>query len=112
MTGMNIDTGRQLDGLDHLRQSITDILTTPIGSRVMRRDYGADVFDLIDAPMTSATLIDLYAASAVALDKWEPRFRLTHVQCHGITEDGKTSLALKGAYLPEGREITLEGIVL
>jgi phage baseplate assembly protein W len=41
MQGMNRNTGRKLSGVDHLRQSIVDILTTPIGSRVMRRDYGS-----------------------------------------------------------------------
>ena len=38
--GMNTQNGRSLTELDHLRQSIVDILNTPIGSRVMRRDYG------------------------------------------------------------------------
>ena len=30
MAGMHHTTGRALDGMDHLRQSITDILTTPV----------------------------------------------------------------------------------
>lgn len=39
MNGISATTGRPLSGIDHLRQSIRDILTTPIGSRVMRRLY-------------------------------------------------------------------------
>ncbi len=39
MRGMNANTGKELEGIEHLKQSIIDILTTPIGSRVMRRDY-------------------------------------------------------------------------
>ena len=35
---MNRNTGRAVAGLEHLRQSVADILTTPVGSRVMRRD--------------------------------------------------------------------------
>lgn len=31
MSGMNLTTGRAVADLDHLRQSIRDILTTPIG---------------------------------------------------------------------------------
>ncbi len=50
--GMNAATGRNLTGLDHLHQSIADILSTPIGTRVMRRDYGSRLPELIDAPMT------------------------------------------------------------
>lgn len=39
-SGMSRHTGAALDGADHLAQSVADILGTPIGSRVMRRDYG------------------------------------------------------------------------
>ena len=34
---MNRTTGTAISGLEHLRQSVGDILSTPIGSRVMRR---------------------------------------------------------------------------
>ncbi|MGD7246543.1 GPW/gp25 family protein, partial [Ralstonia pseudosolanacearum] len=51
MTGMNSSTGRAIADRPHLAQSIGDILTTPIGSRVMRRDYGSEVPDLIDQPL-------------------------------------------------------------
>jgi hypothetical protein len=42
------ETRKALEGIDHLKQSIIDILTTPIGSRVMRRDYGSRLFELVD----------------------------------------------------------------
>jgi phage baseplate assembly protein W len=51
MIGMSAATGKALGDLSYLRQSIRDILTTPKGSRVMRRGYGSDLFELIDAPM-------------------------------------------------------------
>jgi phage baseplate assembly protein W len=38
MRGMSRFTGRSLGGDAHLRQSVADILATPLGSRVMRRD--------------------------------------------------------------------------
>ncbi|MCP4103294.1 MAG: phage baseplate protein, partial [Lentisphaerae bacterium] len=79
MTGIDKTTGRYLSGLDHLKQSITDILTTPIGSRVMRREYGSRLPRLVDAPLNSSTLVDLYSATAEALQRWEPRFKLTEV---------------------------------
>lgn len=46
MPGMHTATGRALFGLAHIRQSITGILTTPIGSRLMRRRYGSEVTEL------------------------------------------------------------------
>lgn len=79
MRGMDRATGKAIDGSAHLAQSIADILTTPVGSRVMRRDYGSLLPALIDAPFNAATRIRLYAATAAALMRWEPRIRLTRV---------------------------------
>ena len=70
MMGMHAATGRSLTGLGHLRQSVTDILTTPIGSRIHRR-YGSEVPELIDQPLNNATQWRIYAASAFALRRWE-----------------------------------------
>ena len=110
MIGMDAQTGQQLSGIDHLRQSIRDILTTPIGSRVMRREYGSRLFELVDAPLSEETLTEIYAATAQALDAWEPRLRVTRMQARRAGE-GQVSLDLEGEYLPEGREIQLEGIL-
>ena len=77
---MNRTTGQSITGLDHLRQSLGDILTTPIGSRVMRREYGSLVPELIDHPDNLATQVRVYAAVASALMRWEPRFRLTRIE--------------------------------
>ena len=80
MTGMSANNGRPLSGLAHIRQSLADILTTPIGSRVMRRDYGSEVPELIDQPLNGATTLRLFAATAHAVMLWEPRIVLTGVQ--------------------------------
>ncbi len=111
MIGMSRTKGQQIAGLSHLRQSITDILTTPIGSRVMRRDYGSRLFELVDAPLDGSTLIALFAATAEALDRWEPRFRLERVQVQS-GEPGRVVLLLQGKYLPDGREVTMEGLIV
>jgi phage baseplate assembly protein W len=73
---MDRSTGKSLDGNGHLAQSIGDILGTPIGSRPMRRDYGSMIFDLMDQPLNGATRLLIYAATALALARWEPRLRL------------------------------------
>ncbi|ABX35240.1 GPW/gp25 family protein [Delftia acidovorans SPH-1] len=76
---MNRHTGRRIEGMEHLRQSVADILSTPIGSRVMRRDYGSLVPALLDQPDNNATQARLRAAVASALMRWEPRIRLTRI---------------------------------
>ena len=123
MLGMNRTTGKSMDGLDHLIQSIQDILTTPIGTRcgglvsdangarVHVREYGCEQFDLIDSPLSAELLIDLYAAVAKALDQWEPRFRLTRVANVTVTPDGHASMDMIGKVLDTGETVTLERIV-
>src|SRR5690554_4657164 len=80
MAGMNAHTGRALEGIEHIEQSVRDILTTPIGSRVMRRDYGSLLPELIDMPLNDATLLQAYSASVMALIRWEPRIRVTAIR--------------------------------
>lgn len=78
--GMHAGTGRALSDVDHIRQSVRDILTTPVGSRVMRREYGSLLPRLIDQPLHGATLQRAYAATVMALIRWEPRIRIARVQ--------------------------------
>lgn len=111
MIGTNASTGKHLAGIDHLRQSIADILSTPLGSRVMRRDYGSRLFELVDRPANAAFWVELYAATADALDKWEPRIRVTAVEA-AQDKAGRVTLTVTGDYLPDGEEIKLEGIEL
>lgn len=80
MRGMNASTGHATAGLAHLYQSISKILTTPIGTRIARRDFGSELPALIDAPNNGTTRVRLYAAIATALMQWEPRLRLSRVQ--------------------------------
>lgn len=111
MRGMNAHDGRAIEGLPHLRQSIEDILTTPIGSRVMRRDYGSRLPRLVDTPVNDALLIDLYIATAEALDRWEPRLEVRSV---AVTEArvGSVTLSVEGVYRPDGQDIKIEGLIV
>ena len=79
MNGVNNRTGKRLSGVAHLRQSVSDILTTPIGSRVLVRDYGSDLFSLVDNPRDDLTRLQIIAASATALARWETRLKVTRV---------------------------------
>jgi phage baseplate assembly protein W len=108
---MSRNTGRAITEIQHLRQSVVDILSTPIGSRVMRRDYGSRLFDLIDAPLNRATLIDLYAAVAEALAKWEDRITVQQVDVTS-SQIGQITLAITGIYNIDGNPLRLDGIVI
>ncbi|MEL6477620.1 MAG: GPW/gp25 family protein [Pseudomonadota bacterium] len=97
MIGASRNTGARLAGDLHLSQSISDILSTPLGSRVMRREYGSRLPDLIDAPMNPLTFIDVYQAVAEALNRWEPRVLLTRIRIEAA-EPGAVELVMEGTY--------------
>ncbi len=111
MRGMNASTGKELEGLNHLKQSIVDILTTPIGSRVMRRDYGSRLLELVDKPINRDLTLEIYAAVAEALQKLEQRFKLEKVKITEVKE-GEVNISLDGIYLPNGKNIHFDGIMV
>ncbi|WP_244146260.1 GPW/gp25 family protein [Comamonas antarctica] len=91
---MNVNTGRRIGWSDHIGQSITDIITTPIGSRLMRRGYGSYIPQMIDQPMTPANILRLQAATAQAIMKHEPRTRLRRATLE-LGADGRTVLSIE-----------------
>ncbi|WP_020414327.1 GPW/gp25 family protein [Microbulbifer sp. VTAC004] len=107
--GMDSSSGMAITELEHLRQSITDILTTPVGSRLMRRNYGAKIFHSLDAPLTRSTIVDIYSNAAEALSLWEPRFQSTEMQVVRMESSGIT-MKLSGYMVDSGEFITLENI--
>lgn len=60
--GMNSQTGLSISEAEHIRQSVRDILVTPIGSRVMRREYGSLLAAMIDRPQSPALRLQIMAA--------------------------------------------------
>lgn len=105
MMGMHATTGRAIVGLPHIRQSLINILTTSIGSRLMRRRYGSEVPELIDQPMNGATQLRIYAAVAHAVMLWEPRIRLTSLQLDH-DKPGAATLTLEG--IAHGSNVQIE----
>ena len=86
-----------MTGVAHLRQSITDILTTPVGSRVMRPEYGSHLPRMVDLPVNKGWISAVQAEVARALGRWEPRLKLSRVSVTSII-DGKVSLTVAGQY--------------
>ncbi|WP_409261153.1 GPW/gp25 family protein [Pseudomonas putida] len=98
MIGMDRRTGKPLSGQAHLRQSIEDILTTPLGSRRMRPEYGSNLRRYVDLPVNEGWKSAVQAEVARALGRWEPRLQLELVKVVSVVE-GKVTLQLSGVYL-------------
>ncbi len=68
-----------VDGVVAVRQSILLLLSTMPGERVMRPEYGCDLHRLVFEPndATTAGLAMHYVREA--LDRWEPRAEILHL---------------------------------
>jgi uncharacterized protein len=106
---MNVNTGKTISEISHIKQSIANILTTPIGSRVMRRDYGSNLFERIDQPTNGELIAEIYSDIVEALFIWEPRFAVEQVTVQAI-EKGKITIDLEGSFVKDGQKISLENI--
>ncbi|CDH31252.1 GPW/gp25 family protein [Xenorhabdus bovienii] len=103
--GMNRQTGEQLTDIAHIRQSVSDILLTPVGSRLARRQYGSLLSELIDAPQNATLCLQLMAACYTAIRQWEPRIILTAITVNQGTA-GQTTVDIHGYYQPSRDPIT------
>lgn len=122
MSGLNRNSGEQITSLSaHVRQSINDIVSTPLRSRIMRRDYGSVIPDLIDQPLNSNTLLRVYAATAAAVMRWEPRFKISRIQLFTAgagTTAGQVTIEISGTLTTDQGGVdmttttTLEGVYL
>ncbi|AZC16650.1 MULTISPECIES: GPW/gp25 family protein [Pseudomonas] len=98
MIGMDRRTGQSLSGIAHVRQSIEDILSTPLGSRRMRPEYGSNLRRFVDLPVTGGWKSAVQAEVARALLRWEPRLKLEQVQVVSVVA-GQITFQLTGQYL-------------
>jgi hypothetical protein len=72
---------------DSVRQAILLLLSTIPGERVMRPDYGCDLYRLIFSPNddTTAGLAIHYVRQAI--ERWEPRARIEFLDASPNAED-------------------------
>ncbi|WP_168400654.1 GPW/gp25 family protein [Erwinia amylovora] len=94
-SGMNPDGTGLLTDADQLWNSVRDVLTTPLASRIMRRDYGSLIPDLLDEPQNEVTRLQCMSAAVIALTQWEPRIALNGINIV-YSNDGAVSAELAG----------------
>jgi phage baseplate assembly protein W len=118
-TGVDARTGKLLTGWAHCVQSIGVILATRLGSRPWAREFGAAVKELQDQNSSNRTLLEFARDTAIALEKFEPGFRLSSFEMTRAGRDGVFSFLLSGDFYPRGhlgdyslkeaRDLTISG---
>ncbi len=89
-----------------MRQSVLDILTTPIGSRVLNRLYGSNLPERVDNPQDSETRVRIVADTAGALAIWEPRLQVQRVEVFFV-KLGEFDLVITGINRETGNPVQL-----
>jgi len=76
-----IDKGRVVatSGLDKLKENIIHILLTSVAERVMRRDYGGGLRDLVHDPNNDVLRALVQHQIAKSIGQWEHRVQLREV---------------------------------
>lgn len=93
---MDLTTGKWIEGRAFLEQSIRLILRTPKASRLIKKEFGSSLFDLIDSG--SRDLAAYTLAVSRALEGLQ-EFRLRKVS-FAPSEPGRIELEIEGDYLP------------
>ena len=77
---MDMFTGKTITDIEYLRQSVYRVLSTPIGDRIMRPEFGSRLPDLVDYPFNNSTKLSMEAATSDALSRWEPTLDVEEVE--------------------------------
>ncbi|OBS51872.1 hypothetical protein A8B73_14375 [Methylosinus sp. 3S-1] len=107
---MDRHTGQTLTGWAHVVQSMQVIFSTGVGARVMRRTFGSAVPALLGQNFVPATVLRFMSAVAIAIDLWEPRFRVRSFSLPSDANDaesagqGRLGMQIHGDYMPNALE--------
>ncbi|ATO19997.1 baseplate assembly protein [Acinetobacter sp. LoGeW2-3] len=98
--------GSELTELEHIRQSLEDIATTPIGSRLMRREYGTLLASLMDQPIGQALYLKIYSTLYSAYVRWEDRIEISQISVAELNK-GQLILDVIGFLKTNGNEVNM-----
>jgi len=114
MSGIDRRTGTIIDNFASACQSLETIFATPIGERVMRRQFGGGIVELLGRLMRPDLFPVVMILIAAAIDVWEPRFRVRSVRFTGSVDAvraGQAGIAIEVDWRPDAHrgDFTIEG---
>ena len=104
-------TGNPIGEYEALVQRLATILATPVGSRVFMREFGSELPRLVDKPMNQIFPMLVFHATADAIERWEPLFKLERTELIDMG-DGKSELVLHGLSLIDNQVLRIGDLVL
>jgi len=116
MAGIDRRTGKIISNYDHALQSVEVVLSTRIGSRVMRRQFGGGVAEILGRAVTPPLFALFQQLVGTAIDIWEPRFKVRRILPQGSVEQiraGTVGMRFEVDYRPRGHlgDFTVERVL-
>lgn len=105
MAGVDRRTGKVISNLASAYQGVEVALTTRIGDRMMRREFGAGIAELLGRLMTPPLFVAFQTLIATAIDLWEPRFAVRRILVSGTVDEirsGRSGFTIEADYRPRG----------
>ena len=82
------------DAYRNLEESIVIILSTRLGERVYRPDFGSRLHELVFAPLNDDTLLLAQIYAREAIHKWEPRVAVESVTAVPMPDTASLNITL------------------
>ncbi|WEJ60237.1 hypothetical protein [Devosia sp. FJ2-5-3] len=100
MAGIDARTGKVIDGLPHIEQSISKLVTTALGERIMREWVGNPGLRLIGQTAGASVILQWVTIVWALVELFEPRFRIRHFAPLDMSRDGVFDLEMVGEIRP------------
>ena len=108
MPAMHRATGKAITGAEEIEQSVSEILDTVPGDRIMRADYGSGIFELVDnAGMDASGKMKLAQAGGEALRRFEKRIKVTRIAFEA-SSDGTITQTIYGTVRSTSERIVVQ----
>lgn len=112
--GMDRQTGRWITGKPYLRQRLADVINTPLGSLPGARQYGSQLYQLVDHNVGPDFYMSAYEYLADAINhpvNGLDDFQLQTMLIARIAPH-HYEISITGTYLINGEPVTFDGIEL
>lgn len=100
MAGLNSHGFDVLEGVPHIEQSLSKIITTFVGERTLREWIGNPGTRLLGENMTQANMLRFFSILWALVELYEPRFKIQKFQVNDLTRAGLGDFTIIGQYRP------------
>jgi phage baseplate assembly protein W len=100
MAGINAETGKPLEGYDHVAQSLGKILTTHISERCMREWVGNPGLRIIGETANEDEILSWFGTLYAVISIFEPRLVINQFHLNEVSRGGTLDFTIDASYRP------------